>query len=139
MDMPVKTKPSPIVNPWAKPFWTATREHKLLIQKCNDCGSYIFYPRIACPNCFSDNLTWVETSGKGKIYTYTVVENNPPEAFIPDLPFVIAVVVLEEGVRMLTNIVGCDPDKVYCEMPVTVVFEELNNEITLPKFKPLEV
>ena len=138
MDTPVKPKPIPVVNPWAKPFWEAARENKLIIQQCKDCGTYIFYPRIACTNCFSDNLTWVPASGRGKVYTYTVVESYPPSAFIPDLPFVVAVVRLEEGVQMLSNIVGCDPHTVYCEMPVAVVFEKLNEEFTLPKFKPVE-
>jgi hypothetical protein len=139
MDIPVKPKPIPVVNPWAKPFWEAARDEKLIIQKCQDCGKYIFYPRIACPDCFSDNVVWTPVSGRGKVYTYTVVENNPPSAFVVDLPFVIAVIRLEEGVQMLSNIVGCDPYKVYCEMPVTVVFERLNEEFKLPKFKPVEV
>jgi hypothetical protein len=136
MDTPVKPKPVPVVNPWARPFWDAAKENKLMIQKCRDCGKYIFYPRIACTDCFSDHVAWVPASGKGVVYTYTVVESNPPSAFVADLPFVIAVVRLEEGVQMLSNIVGCDPYKVYCEMPVTVVFEKLNEEFTLPKFKP---
>jgi uncharacterized OB-fold protein len=136
MDEP--TKPLPIVNPWARPFWDATREGKLVFQRCEDCGKNIFYPRIACPHCFSDRVVWVEASGKGKIYTYTVVENNAPSAFLGDMPFIIAIVKLEEeGVQMLTNIVDCDPAVVRCDMPVQVSFEKLNDEFTLPKFKPL--
>jgi len=136
MDEP--TKPLPIVNPWARPFWEATREGKLVFQRCEECGKNIFYPRIACPHCFSDQVVWVESSGKGKIYTYTVVENNAPSAFIGDMPFIIAIVKLEEeGVQMLTNIVDCDPAVVHCDMPVQVSFEKLNDEFTLPKFRPL--
>lgn len=138
MEATQKPKPVPIVNPWARPFWDAARENKLKIQKCTDCNSHIFYPRIACPHCFSDNVEWVETSGKGKIYSYTVVENNAPSAFIGDLPYVVAVVRLEEGVQLLTNIVDCDPYEVECDMPVQVTFEKLNDEFTLPKFKPAE-
>jgi uncharacterized OB-fold protein len=137
MDTPVKPKPVPVVNPWAKPFGEAAREDKLVIQHCKDCGANIFYPRIACPNCFSDNIEWIKASGKGTVYTYTVVESNPPSAFIADLPYVIAVVKLEEGVRMLSNIVGCKPDDVRCDMPVEVVFETLNDEFKLPKFRLL--
>ena len=135
--MQKKPKPVPVINPWARPFWDAAKQGKLVYQRCKDCGTNVFYPRIACINCFSDNLEWVESSGKGRVYTYTVVESNPPSAFISDLPFVIAIVKLEEtGVQMLSNIVDCDPYEVECDMPVEVVFEKLNDEIALPKFKP---
>lgn len=106
--MTTPSKPDPLVNNWARPFWDGTREEKLLIQKCTDCQKHIFYPRMACPFCFSDNLEWVKASGKGSIYSFTVVESNAPSPFVPDMPFVIAVVILEEGVRMLSNIVECD-------------------------------
>jgi hypothetical protein len=134
MDTP--KKPVPIVNPWAKPFWDAAREEKLLVQKCQDCDKHIFYPRIACPHCFSDKVEWVEASGKGTVYSYTVVTNNAPSAFIQDMPFVIAIVKLEEGVQMLSNIINCNPDDVECDMPVEVTFEKIDDEFTLPKFRP---
>jgi uncharacterized protein len=134
MDTP--KKPVPVVNPWARPFWEAARKEKLIIQKCKDCGKFVFYPRIACPHCFSEATEWVEASGKGKVYTYTVVENNAPSAFIRDIPYVVAVIRLDEGVQMLSNVVGCDPREVQCDMPVEVTFEKLNEEFTLPKFRP---
>jgi uncharacterized OB-fold protein len=130
-------KPIPPMNPWAEPFWAGTREGKLLIQKCADCGKHVFYPRLVCPSCFSERLDWIEASGRGTVYSHTLVQNNPPSAFIEDLPFTIAIVELEEGVRMMTNVVECDPESVYCDMPVEVTFERLTDEITLPKFKPL--
>jgi hypothetical protein len=130
-------KPAPIVNDWARPFWEAARENRLIIQQCGDCGKYIFYPRLCCPHCFSSNVKWVAASGKAAVYSYTVVENNAPSAFIQDIPYVVAVVRLEEGVQMLSNIVGCDPNDVRCDMPVEVVFEKLNDEFTLPKFRPV--
>ncbi len=129
-------KPLPVVNPWAKPFWEGARERKLLIQKCKDCEKFIFYPRIVCPYCFSENVEWVEASGKGTIYSYTVVVNNAPSAFIDDMPYVVAIIKLEEGVQMLSNIVDCEPSELKCDMPVEVTFEKLNDEFTLPKFKP---
>ena len=130
-------KPVPVVNPWVRPFWEAAKEKRLIIQQCRDCEKHIFYPRIACPHCFSDQVDWVDASGKGNVYSFTVVKNNAPSAFIRDMPYVIAVVKLEEGVQMLSNIVGCDPESVTCDMPVEVTFEELNDEFTLPKFKPI--
>ncbi|MBU2511894.1 Zn-ribbon domain-containing OB-fold protein [bacterium] len=135
MDKP--QRPVPVVNPWAKPFWDAANEERLTYQKCKDCGANIFYPRIACTECFSDNLEWVEASGKGIVYSYTVVENNAPTAFVPECPYVVAIIKLEEGIQMLSNIVGCDPYDVSCDMPVEVVFEKLNDEFKLPKFKPV--
>jgi uncharacterized OB-fold protein len=130
-------KSTPPIDPWTRPFWQAARQGKLMIQQCQSCRRHIFYPRIICPFCFSEQITWVESTGKGKIYTFSVVQNNAPSAFIPDMPFIIAIVRLDEGVQMMTNIVGCDPSQVHCDMPVTVVFEKFNDEITLPKFKPL--
>lgn len=129
-------KPVPPVNFWTAPYWEAAREGKLIIQKCQNCQKYIFYPRMSCPFCFSDRIEWVQASGRGTVYTYTVVSNNAPSAFLADMPYVVAVVRLEEGVQMMTNIVGCDPGEVYCDMPVKVVFEKLTDEITLPKFRP---
>jgi uncharacterized OB-fold protein len=134
MDIP--KKPVPIVNQWAQPFWDAANEKRLSIQKCKDCEKHIFYPRIGCPHCFSENVEWVEASGKGTVYSFTVVESNSPSAFINDIPYVVAVVKLEEGVQMLSNVVGCDPSEVSCDMPVEVTFEKLDDEFTLPKFKP---
>jgi len=136
MDTP--KKPVPVVNPWARPFWEACREKRLTIQECKECGKHVFYPRIACPHCFSDRLDWVEASGKGTVYTYSVVVSNAPSAFIKDMPYVIAVIRLEEGVQMLSNVVECKPEDVRCDMPVEVTFEKLDEQFTLPKFKPIK-
>lgn len=129
-------KPLPPVLPWTQPFWDGTRAGKLMIQQCQHCAHRIFYPRLYCPFCSSDRLGWVEATGRGTVYTFSVVENNAPTAFMGDVPFVIAIVRLEEGVQMMTNIVGCDPAEVRCDMPVTVTFEPLDDRITLPKFRP---
>ncbi len=129
-------KPMPPIHPWTEPFWQGAREGKLLLQQCSHCGRHIFYPRLSCPFCLSDQLKWIESSGQGTIYSFSVVQNNAPSAFLNDMPFVIAVVRLAEGVQMMTNIVGCEPSEVRCDMPVQVVFEKLNDEITLPKFRP---
>lgn len=135
--METPEKPSPQVNPWAKPFWDAAKEEKLVLQKCKACERHIFYPRIACPHCFSDDIEWVEASGRGTLYSFTVVENNAPSAFMKDLPFVVALIRLEEGVQMLSNVVDCDFSELRCDMPVEVTFEKLNEEFTLPKFRPV--
>ena len=130
-------KPLPVVPYWAKKYWESAKEHKLTIQKCADCGAYVFYPKLFCTACNSENLEWIEASGKGKIYSYTVVMTNASSGFQDDVPFVVAIVRLDEGVKMMTNIVDCDPMSLYCEMPVEVTFEKLNDDFTLPKFKPV--
>jgi uncharacterized OB-fold protein len=133
----IKPKPLPIVNPWARPFWDGANHGRLMIQRCDDCHRHVFYPRVACPYCFSERLAWVQAAGRGTVYSYTVVYNNAPSAFAPDVPYVVAVIHLTEGVRMLSNIVQCDLDGLRCDMPVEVTFERLNEEFTLPKFRPV--
>ena len=130
------SKPVPPMNPWSEPYWQAARAGRLVIPQCRACGRVSFYPRPSCPYCFSDQLGWVDCSGRGAVYSFTVVINNAPSAFTADMPFVIAIVRLEEGVQMLTQVVDCAPEAVRCDMPVEVTFERLTDEITLPKFKP---
>jgi uncharacterized OB-fold protein len=93
---------------------------------------------VACPHCFSEQLSWVQASGRGSVYSYTVVYNNAPSAFARDVPYVVAVIQLAEGVRMLSNIVQCDLDGLRCDMPVEVTFERLDEAFTLPKFRPAQ-
>ena len=131
-----KEKPIPIVSPWAKPFWDATAIGILKIQKCSKCDMNIFYPRLYCPSCGSKEIEWIEALGTGNVYSFTVVENNAPSAFIVDMPYVVAVVELDEGIRMLTNIINCNLEQLTCDMRVKVVFERLNDDFTLPKFEP---
>jgi hypothetical protein len=131
------SKPIPQIKSYSKPFWEGAKRHELLVQKCKDCKKYVFYPKVVCPFCLSDNLEWVQASGRGKIYSYSVVYSYQPKAFAEDVPYVIAVVELEEGVRMMSNIVDCDPETVRCDMDVAVVFDDITDEITLTKFKPV--
>ena len=113
------------------------QKHELLIQECEDCDAKIFYPKLFCPNCFSSNLQWVKASGKGKVYTFTVVYSYQPTEFTDDVPYVIAVVKLAEGVQMMSNIIDCKPEDVRCDMDVEVIFENIEDGITLPKFRPV--
>jgi uncharacterized OB-fold protein len=130
-------KPLPVPTPETKPYWDGAKRHELWIMRCNDCSKPYFYPRPICPNCFSRNTDWMQASGKAKLETF-VINHRPPPGFEEDAPYVIAVVTLEEGPRMMTNLVGIDPDptKVKCDMPLEVVFDDVTDEITLPKFKP---
>jgi uncharacterized OB-fold protein len=129
-------KPLPQPTPWSKPFWEGCKRNELLIQKCEECHNLIMYPKLFCPHCLSPNLQWEKSSGKGKIYSYSVVHAYAPTAFSKDVPYIVAVVELDEGVRMMSSIVQCNPEEIQCDIPVEVVFEKVTDEITLPKFKP---
>ncbi len=130
-------RPRPVVQPWARRYWEAAREHRLELQYCEGCQRWIFYPRLACPHCSRDAPGWRQASGRGRIYSFTVVQANPPSAFAARLPYVVAVIILDEGVRLLSNVVQCDPATLRCEQPVEVAFEVLDEEFTLPVFRPL--
>ena len=131
------TKPLPIVDPGSKPFWDAAREHRLLIPRCNACGKHHFYPRELCPHCFSDDLTWVDACGQGEIYSFTIARMPAGPVFAPDVPYVIAMIALDEGPRMLTNLVVSNVDTVRIGDRVAVEFDDVTPEVTLPKFKVL--
>lgn len=130
-------KPIPVIQPWTKAFWQGTKQGQLLIQVCDDCQSKIFYPRQYCPECWSGNLKWIEASGKAKVYSFTTTLDMVEPKFWDDLPYVLALVELVEGIRMMTRIVGCDPDDVQIGMDVKVVFKNLNEECALPMFTPV--
>jgi uncharacterized OB-fold protein len=131
------SKPLPHVDAESKGFWDACRHHELRVQKCRACGALRYYPRALCPSCLSADTEWVLSSGQGTVYTYTVTYQNQSAGFRDELPYVLAYVELDEGVRLLTNIVGCVPDHVFVGMRVSVVFDDVTPEISLPKFTPL--
>lgn len=128
-------KPVPQVDNDSREFWNGCNEDKLLIQHCKECNTYIFYPRIVCPHCMSANIEWEKSAGIGKVYSYTIVRYGPP-GFKDDVPYIAALVELDEGVRMITNIIDCDIDKVKCDMPVEVIFEK-RETVKVPMFRPI--
>jgi len=129
-------KPLPATQPWSEEFWKAAKLHKLVIQTCKKCNTKIFYPRKFCPNCWSSDLGWSEATGKARVYTFTITMDMVEEKFKEDLPYALAIVELEEGIRMMTRIVDCKPEDVYIGMDVQVVFEDITDDYTLPFFKP---
>ena len=135
--MPDYDKPLPYVHGETRPFWEGTKRHELLIQRCGDCGKFYFYPRSLCPHCMSDSIEWVKVSGRGKIYSFTISYRTGTLPFQSDLPYNIAIIELEEGVHMLSNVVECRNEDLRIDMPVEVVFDDVTPEITLPKFKPI--
>ena len=131
-------KPLPKVNADTKPFWDACRNHELRFQKCTECGHVRWPPSILCPLCYSSNTEWIRASGKGTVFSFVVYHKAFHPAFEADLPYVVAIVELREGPHFLTNIVGCDPSEIICEMPVEVSWEDITEEFSLPKFRPSE-
>ena len=136
------TKPLPQITSEAKPFWDAAAKQQLVMQRCQDCHAYIWTPRPACFECGSEQLEWTQLSGKGEIYSFTVIRQvvgrAASQAFEKDIPYVIAWIDLEEGPRMISNVIGCPVEDVKIGMKVSVEFEQQSAEIWLPKFTPLQ-
>ena len=128
----------PIPTPETKPFWDGMKEGELRVQYCLDCDRYYFYPRPVCRHCLSRNVEWRAVSGRGRLHTFTVSYRASRNAPFP-APFVIAVVELDEGPRIMTNLVEVEPDPatLRCDMPVEVVFDAVSDDVTLPRFRPV--
>ena len=126
------TRPLPQPTALTRPFWDACREHRLTVQQCSVCATYVFVPQSFCPACLSPDLTWVESAGRGRIVAYTVVWRPQTPAF--EAPYVVAVVRLDEGYEMMTNVVDVDPDDVAIGAPVSVRFVDVSSDGTLPCF-----
>jgi uncharacterized OB-fold protein len=130
--------PAPVVLPEVKQFWDATAEGRLMLPRCADCGTVIWYPRPYCPADASLNITWFEASGRGTIYSFTVNRRGTADlpAYRDAGTYVLAYVELEEGPRMMTNIVDCDPESVKIGQQVRVVFHDTGQGTALPRFRP---
>jgi uncharacterized OB-fold protein len=121
----------------AEPFFDATKQNRLLIQRCSACGKHQFYPRQLCTHCGSSEVDWVEASGRGKVHTFTVIHQQGMPGWRNEVPYVAAIIDLEEGVRMTSNIVECAPSDVTVDMPVEVSFVD-EGSLVLPRFRPAQ-
>jgi uncharacterized OB-fold protein len=132
-------KPLPKATPDTQEFWDGLKRHELRVQACNDCGKSYLYPRPFCPRegCHSRNVEWVTQTGKGTLATYIVAHRGHP-AFNQDGPYVIAVVELDTGARLMTNILGVEdptPEKLVVGSAVEIVYTDVNDDVTLPHFQ----
>ena len=127
--------PLPVPNLDNQEFFDRCREHQLVLRRCRSCAFFSHPPRPNCPNCTSDNLEWVNSEGRGTVYTFTITRQPVSRSFEGRLPWAVVDVELEEGVHLISNLVNCDSEEIEIGMAVEVVFEEVNAEITLPKFK----
>ena len=128
--------PAPAVSPETKPFWDGTAEGRLLLQRCADCTAVVWYPRTFCPECPAGRLEWFEASGRGTVYSFTVVRRGATGAYRDAAPYVLAYVELEEGPRLMTNIVDCDVDAVRIGDEVRAVFHPTDEGPALVRFRP---
>ena len=131
-------RPVPEVSPETEPYWEAAANRQLLLCECQDCDLQYYYPRARCPDCLSDDIEWIEAAGTGTVYAHTSTEivSEWPEA---DLPVVLAYVELDEGPRVLTNLLDCEPDDVEIGSPVEVTFVDTDGpDIAIPVFELCE-
>jgi uncharacterized protein len=131
--------PLPARDPITDFFWEGLRQHRLLIQRCGDCGFYIHYPREVCRNCFGTNLGPSEVSGRAGLYTWTICAQAFHPFFVDKVPYILATVTLEEqeGLQFLTNVVGVAEEDLTIGLPLEVVFEDFTPELTVPWFRPV--
>lgn len=118
------------------PFWESINNHQAKIQECSDCGIMRFIPLEICPKCHSGVYQWAAISGRGSVYTYTIIHRAPTPAYQADAPYVIAHVTLEEGPRMIANMVGINPDDVKIGMPVHITYFHVGDGKSLFAFAP---
>ena len=126
----------PVPNPSAasKPYWDGCAHGELLYQRCDDCGTIALRPGTVCGSCLRRSLSWVRSAGEGSLYSWTVVWRPQRPSFT--VPYAPAIVTLAEGFRMVSSIVGCEPDDLAPDMPVAVEFHPASDEIFLPYFRP---
>jgi uncharacterized OB-fold protein len=130
-------KPMPLPTPWSQPFWDAAREHRLVLRRCSKCGYIDHPPYLYCTNCHTDEHEWIEAEGKATLAAYAINQFGVPFPFWAELPYVVALIDLPEGVRMISNIVECEFDRLQNGMELEVVFDDVSDEISLPKWRPV--
>ena len=129
-------KPIPRPAPTTRPFWDGLNERKVQIQRCDGCDSWVFYPRTRCPSCLSDLLIWREVSGQGVLYTYTLARQPTAPHFADETPQQLAVVELDEGVRMTSTLVNVEPSDIVIGMRLQPYFDQVTDAITLLRYQP---
>lgn len=133
-------RPAPKSGPFleeveAKPFWGNLKEHRFTAQRCSGCGRFRFPPRAMCSECLSLQADWAPLSGRGKVYSHTTYHRAWHPAYEEKVPYNVSLIDLEEGIRMVSNVVDCAPEDVYVGMPVELIYDDLP-DYTLPKFRP---
>jgi uncharacterized OB-fold protein len=126
----------PEVSPEMRPFFDGAKRNQLIVQKCDSCGKLRFPAAPLCTACDSDKSSWVPVSGRGEVFSFTIMHRAYHPSFASKIPYTLAIIELKEGAKITSNVVNIEPSKVKCGMPVEVVFEKLTDEVTLPMFRP---
>jgi len=135
-ERPPKPRPAPVPDHDGAPYWQALHDGRLLVQRCDDCGAFQLYPRARCISCRGP-VSWVEASGRGTVYSFTVIRQNYARPFRDHIPYVVALVQLEEGPRVMTNVVDVEPDEVTIGMAVAARFEAVSDVAGIALFAPV--
>ena len=131
------SKPVPVPDEISAPFFNGAREGKLMLQHCTACGAWSFPVRERCPHCFAAKLEWRQASGRGTLYTFTIMHQVMNPGFASAVPYNVAQIDLEEGVRMTSNIVvGIPNDALRVGMKLEAVFDDVGDNVRIPKFRP---
>ena len=135
--MSAYAKPIPAITTEMRPFFTAAKRHQLCVQRCNSCGTHRFPARAICSECLSTDAAWVPVSGDGEVFSFNVMHQVYHPGFAVEVPYAVVIIKLAEGAKMVSNLVGVPPHGIRIGMPVQVVFEDITDEVTLPKFVPV--
>lgn len=135
MEKTAINRPRPDTRGAGKAYWKAAGEGRLDIPRCRSCGQVHWYPRVHCPHCGAAELEWMTASGHGRIHTFTVVRNSGDPYFKTKVPYVLAMIDLDEGVRIMSNLPDCDPASVRVGAEVDVFFEKVDDDVAVPLFK----
>jgi len=129
-------KPLPVINEDTTPYWEYCHKHELRMQKCTRCGHIRFPPGVVCPECHSLEAEWTRLSGRGLVYSFAIFRMAFHPSYQNDIPYAVAIIQLDEGPRMESNITGCRMEDIKIGMPVAVYFDDVTDDISLPKFQP---
>ena len=131
-------KPLPRPDQDSRPYWESCQAHQMALQQCADCGQFRFPPRLVCPHCLSEAATWTPVGGGGRVYVSLVMYRPPTPAWEGDVPYNLSMVELDEGVRLWSNVVGCDPETIQIGDRVQLQYDDVTPEYTLPRFRRVE-
>jgi uncharacterized OB-fold protein len=131
------TKPLPRGEEYSGEFYQYCKQHELRFQRCSTCHTWRHMPRECCPVCGSFDWIWERSTGKGRVFSWTVIHRALHPGFAEDIPYAAVIIELEEGIRLVSHVIGIAPEALRLELPVEVVFEDVTPEVTLPKFRPV--
>lgn len=131
------TKPLPRGEDYNSEFYQFCKQHELRFQRCTACGTWRHMPRESCQSCHSFAWTWERSSGKGQLFSWTVIHRALHPGFADDLPYPVVIIELEEGVRLVSHLVDLSAEEYHLGLPVEVTFDDVTPDVTLPKFRPI--